>query len=257
METQKFIELFASVEADYEKALVIYSAKIEKALAECNNGLIPKVDRLGRFHAAVDGYCDLEDKIYLKGQFIPMPESDEDHLNLIEWFAKNFGKAPSGRVKIQGDLIDAVKNLPYKDGDHWINSVICLSLGKQWDQDGIKTCYAYVSSITKHTLKQSIEILKSLAEQSAPPKKDKGIAPQGKQVITGKVIGLPIHDGYYGITYKMMVELENGATIYGSLPKAIFEAEIGDRVEFSANFDQAKDDQTHAFYKRPSKAKIL
>lgn len=68
---------------------------------------------------------------------------------------------------------------------------------------------------------------------------------------------MPCVDSYYGIQFKMFVELENGSTIYGSLPSKISEAEIGDKVSFSANFTHADDDDTHAFFKRPTKAKII
>ena len=55
----------------------------------------------------------------------------------------------------------------------------------------------------------------------------------------------------------MMVVLENGATAYGSVPSSISNIERGQSVEFSATFEVSNNDKGHAFFKRPTKAKIL
>ncbi len=55
----------------------------------------------------------------------------------------------------------------------------------------------------------------------------------------------------------MMVVLENGATVYGSVPASICSVEHGQNVEFSATFEVSNNDKGHAFFKRPTKAKIL
>lgn len=85
--------------------------------------------------------------------------------------------------------------------------------------------------------------------------KDKGEAPTGKQTVKGKVVSVKDWMGEYGPVFKMTIRLENGATVYGSLPKAVPADYRGD-IEFSATFEHAKDDSTHSFFKRPTKVKI-
>ena len=66
---------------------------------------------------------------------------------------------------------------------------------------------------------------------------------------------------YYdaGVDFKMLVELENKSTVWGSQISSLIDvdADIGDLIEFTATFTQAENDDTHSFYKRPSKAKII
>ncbi|UOK16777.1 hypothetical protein [Vibrio phage phiKT1024] len=99
--------------------------------------------------------------------------------------------------------------------------------------------------------------IKELKHQKELEQSLKGDAPNGKQTIKAKVIGLPIRENYYGIQHKMMIELENKSTAYGSLPAKIIDAEIGDIVELTATFESCEEDKTHAFFKRPTKASIM
>ena len=86
--------------------------------------------------------------------------------------------------------------------------------------------------------------------------KNKGDAPEGRVTVSGTVTSVKVYEDYYGVQCKMMVVLENGATVYGSLPKSI-PFEYRGKVQFTATFELAKDDKTHAFYKRPSKVIML
>lgn len=85
--------------------------------------------------------------------------------------------------------------------------------------------------------------------------KSKGEAPVGKQTVKGKVVSVKEWLDFYGPVFKMTVRLENGATVYGSLPKAVPHDFRGD-IEFKATFENAKDDSTHSFFKRPSSVVI-
>lgn len=85
--------------------------------------------------------------------------------------------------------------------------------------------------------------------------KNKGIAPEGKVTIVGTVVSVKTYEGFYGVETKMLVKLENGATVYGSLPKAV-NLEYRGMLEFKATFEHSKDDNTHAFFKRPSSVEL-
>lgn len=139
--------------------------------------------------------------------------------------------------------------------------VLNLGLGKQFQKQGVDTCYVYIEAASKgyiNIIRNFLEEInnkqKEIQEQNKPKK---GIAPEGKQVITGTILGLPCTENYYGIQLKMFVELENGSTVYGSLPSKLYEAEIGDKIQFSANFTHAEKDNTHAFFKRPTKPQFI
>ncbi|BBC78140.1 Hypothetical protein KNT65_gp092 [Escherichia phage EcS1] len=82
-------------------------------------------------------------------------------------------------------------------------------------------------------------------------KANKGEAPVGKLVVKGIVVSVKDWMDIYGPVFKMTVRLENGATVYGSLPKAV-PADYRGEIEFKATFEHAKDDNTHSFFKRPS-----
>jgi hypothetical protein len=140
-----------------------------------------------------------------------------------------------------------------------------VSIGKTWD-DGV-TCYVYIQT-TRDKLVELIADFRAEQEAALKAIRDaekaakqalKGEAPEGRCVVKGKILCLKAVEGerfsYYdsGITYKMLVELENLSTVWGSQPSNIGDAEVGDAVQFTATFERAQDDSTHAFYKRPSK----
>lgn len=86
--------------------------------------------------------------------------------------------------------------------------------------------------------------------------KIKGEAPAGKVHVTGVLTFTKVEvDPYYGPSEKMLVTLENGSTVWGTLPKAL-SVEMGSKVEFTATFTVSNDFH-HAFFKLPSKVKNL
>lgn len=84
---------------------------------------------------------------------------------------------------------------------------------------------------------------------------NKGEAPMGKVRIKGVVRSAKQVNGYYGPQVKMTVVLENGATVYGTMPSALHIDYRGE-IEFNATFERAADDNTHAFFKRPTKVEV-
>jgi len=60
----------------------------------------------------------------------------------------------------------------------------------------------------------------------------------------------------YGCATKAIIWDERGFKVYGTLPAAILDAEIGSVVEFEAKVSAAQDDENFGFYSRPTKAAI-
>ncbi|UVK59081.1 hypothetical protein SEA_CEN1621_66 [Microbacterium phage Cen1621] len=61
----------------------------------------------------------------------------------------------------------------------------------------------------------------------------------------------------FGGSVKALIEGE-GWKVYGTLPRALDEAEVGDRVAFTASSIEASvGDASFGFYKRPTKARII
>jgi hypothetical protein len=87
-----------------------------------------------------------------------------------------------------------------------------------------------------------------------------GPAPIGKVTVEGKVLRTDVKENYYGgqVTYRhvMTVLLDNGARVWGTIPRSL-DAKEGDRVRFSATVEAKADDPTFGFYSRPTKASIL
>ncbi|WJZ27967.1 hypothetical protein NCTGTJJY_CDS0088 [Serratia phage 92A1] len=105
-----------------------------------------------------------------------------------------------------------------------------------------------------------LDAIKDFSEQFfndyyANLKTEKGIAPVDKQTITGRIVFTKIEEGFYGDSIKMMVELPNKSTVYGTLPKCI-PADHRGNIEFTATFTHKNGDNTHAYYKRPTKASV-
>lgn len=126
---------------------------------------------------------------------------------------------------------------------------------KLWDLGATKAGMCKVrahTTILKAIQEHSNEVFDNLyAEQN----KSKGEAPEGKLRVSGTVVTVKTYEDLYGMVSKMMVRLENGATVYGTLPKGISPEHRG-YIEFSATFARAKDDNTHAFFKRPTKCAV-
>lgn len=225
-----------------------FQHNLMEQLSDANQDILPNVDCDGRLHAPVHGYLggDFTDVVYGKGQYIPMPESDNDD----SFFGlPKASKKYEMRLSVHSELLTALREVDELDG-------ISLSVGKSFTKQGKDTSYVYIKACTMGYLNIIKKFITSF-DYAKSEEVTKGTAPSGKTEITGTVVGITMQEGFYGSTFKMMVELENNATVYGSIPSKIIDVEKGDKVSFTANFTQANDDTTHAFFKRPSKAKII
>lgn len=85
--------------------------------------------------------------------------------------------------------------------------------------------------------------------QMARPEVVKVDATAGRQVITGKVVSRKVEDGYYGVSDKIMVEVNGGAIrFWGTNPKGMFDR--GDEVTFTATVEPKE--TGFAFFSRPT-----
>lgn len=79
---------------------------------------------------------------------------------------------------------------------------------------------------------------------------------EGRYEIEGVVRTTKIQYSDFGGQLKMLVELDNGTKVWGSVPSALY-VEAGDRVRFTATVERSGDDSGFGFFKRPAKAERL
>lgn len=109
------------------------------------------------------------------------------------------------------------------------------------------------------------------AQRDAEPKPATPL-PDGRIQVEGEVVSHKIQDGMYGSTHKMLVCLDDGNKVWGTVPTAIEDAlyilddegftigknELkGQRVRFTATVERSRDDKHFGFYKRPVKPELV
>jgi hypothetical protein len=93
-------------------------------------------------------------------------------------------------------------------------------------------------------------------------------APTGRVQVEGEVLSHRYQDSYFGTAHKMLVKLDDGNKVWGtvaeSIESSLFDTTTqsytelrGQRVRFTATFEQSKDDEHFSFFKRPSKAVVV
>ena len=140
--------------------------------------------------------------------------------------------------------------------------------------------YTRLSAKQEIALHKAVETQEALKQQEDVPIGD---APKGKQTVSGIILSVKNIENRFGIQTKMLVRLDNQATVYGTAGKALFEqvsctAEsedffndqdyngaynasyrvrfVGVRIKFDADFEPSND-KNHAFFKRPTKLSVL
>ena len=107
----------------------------------------------------------------------------------------------------------------------------------------------------KLTEKQIAAVQKIMKDRAEAPEAQP--VPEGRNVVTGKIISTRFADNDFGGAWKMTVADDRGFKIWGSIPAALDEAERGDRVTFTATLERSERDDTFGFFKRPAKAEIV
>ncbi|MET9933771.1 MULTISPECIES: hypothetical protein [unclassified Streptomyces] len=98
---------------------------------------------------------------------------------------------------------------------------------------------------------------------------DAGPVPEGRLTLTGEVVMAKIYDNdfnYSGSDYRMLVRLDNGAKVFGTIPRSLQtrpteEGNLfslrGVRVQFDATVTAKDGEPTFGYFKRPTKAKFV
>ena len=81
--------------------------------------------------------------------------------------------------------------------------------------------------------------------------------PEGKQVIEGTVLSVKYKESFGYSVLKVLVKDKRGYKVWGTLPKAIEDADKGEVITFTANVKPSDDDPKFGFFKQPSKARFL
>lgn len=102
---------------------------------------------------------------------------------------------------------------------------------------------ALVFKLQKDVAEREVRLAEEKAK-ATPVIEGKGV------VITGKVLSTKWVEGYYDNVLKMLVLDDRGFKVWGTVPSAL-SAEREDRVSFTANTEQSRDDETFGFFKRP------
>ena len=108
--------------------------------------------------------------------------------------------------------------------------------------------------------------------------KDTPPLPEGKLAIEGEIVSHKFQDSAYGTTLKMLVKLDNGNKVWGTMPESIRELQRGDydgegnwieprfpnldalkgqRIRFNATVTRSDNDEHFGFFKRPTQAKVI
>lgn len=77
----------------------------------------------------------------------------------------------------------------------------------------------------------------------------------GRRELAGSIVSFKWVEGYYGDTLKMLVRLDDGNKVFGTVPASLDDdAEPGDQITFTAKVEPSRDDPHFGFFSRPTKA---
>lgn len=78
----------------------------------------------------------------------------------------------------------------------------------------------------------------------------------GRVTVSGEIKSLKMTYSDYGQQEKMLVQMDCGNRLFGSVPKAIAGCQIGDKVEFVGTVSVSENDSHLGFFSRPSQASV-
>ena len=261
--------------SDYETARVrglkAYNTRVRRITQERNDGVEPLETRAG-LHAPVDGYLwswskgdDEFEGMFLAGQFLPMSSEHESYSR----------GAFTGEIKIEDvpihrseAFMDGYNNLPAGQ-----RTLVRIFQGRSWREKytNKELCHVYISKCPQDLcdairdyLMGDLHKLQRLAEQKTKDEKsarDKAHhegedVPNGRQVITGVILGMRPQASEYGSVLKMLVQDDRGFRVWGSVPSKL-DCNREDHIEFTATVTQSDKDTKFGFFKRPTKSKTL
>jgi hypothetical protein len=109
-------------------------------------------------------------------------------------------------------------------------------------------------------LKIAVQVNETDARRAAEALEPKVPVVVGKRDVAGTILATKVQEGDYGTTYKMLVKLDSGEKVWGSIPSDIIgndgiQVLRGKEVSFTATFEVG-DDPCFGFFKRPRKASL-
>lgn len=254
-------EIITGIIEENRKAHLALRTKVEERARELNAGwaktrygregfdkvIAPTWGKDDRPHAPFDGYLweneNGEVEAYHAGSYLPFvtelermdkPEYTGNH----GWWKLRLTYKMYCEIKMYGFPIEVQH--PYKEWE-LENGIPVVMV----EVRAHKNILSAIQDASKAWFDDYYESLKA----------DKGEAPVGKVEVIGTIVSVKDWMDIYGPVVKMTVKLENGATVYGSLPKCV-PIDYRGKITFTATFEHAKNDNTHSFFKRPSKVEI-
>lgn len=233
-----------------------HRARIEARAEELNKGAVisgynrglvistePTWGKDGRPHAPFDGYMweDIRTgniESYGGGQYLPYTD-DFDDINKPEYTGDN----GFYYIKMTEEMLQAFEEKEYAYMFS-VNKGSFYQLGGSMVTSVKLYAPKYVLTLAADYSNAEIARLKELEKLT------KGEAPEGRVDITGQVVSTKVVDGYYGVSIKCLIKLENGATVWGSLPGKLH-VDFRGKINMTATFERKADDSTHAYFKRP------
>lgn len=127
--------------------------------------------------------------------------------------------------------------------------------GYKWTERQEEAFYEAAKKQVEFYDKKQIELNEREAKLATAPN-----LTEGKQSITGKVIGKKWKSDDWGCTLKIIVELSDGNRVWGTAPAKVLETideEDGVKVTFTASVIASDNDPHFGFFKRPTKASLI
>jgi hypothetical protein len=103
------------------------------------------------------------------------------------------------------------------------------------------------------------DVAERQAKRAAEATEPRVAAPEGRFEVTGTVLATKWQESDYGSVLKMLVKVDTDAgswKCWGSAPSKLC-VDKGDEVTFTAAFERSHDDESFAFFRRPTKAEII
>jgi hypothetical protein len=151
--------------------------------------------------------------------------------------------------------------------------LLCWLLSQENPHEFLADMVRAVKTYGALTPKQTAAVAKwqansNRAEQIANEEKAKAenlpALTEGRRLLTGQVISTKWHDSDYGTTPKMVIRLEDGNKVWGTIPADIENATEGDidtlvgkTVSLVAGVKVSDRDPHFGFYSRPKDGKLL
>lgn len=190
----------------------------------------------------------------LKVYAFPLDYTDEDILQFeATRLLRNARESQRRRAKRGlGDILtrrDNIREYPilvsllhrYPYGDQLIDDILAKVDGYPLTDSQVSTL---VSAIEAHDFR--------LAQLASLPD-----LPEGTYELIGTAVSVRTMNGRFGPQDKLLLQLDSGQRVYGTLPSSLTGAEPGQRVALTATVKRSDSDPLFGYFKRPRKGRVL